>query len=346
MRTYLLLATLVTAAAACGRPAQVPRPPLGATEHLAEADRHDADARQHEELALDAERAGRATTYVCSDPVVTDISTSGGERLTPRSPCWSAEGRAVERHRAAAARLRADARAHRAMARQLLGGARDACAGLPEAELEHTIFAHHEDIAAVEAVLEGDLVRGARVRFERVPGLTADWVRQSLRCHQAMAAAGGYSPTYMPECPSVVAGAVTQVFDTPAGVVVEITSRDAAAALVIYGRAEDVLRDRTRGVDTRGGALAPCHTATGRVGTAATTALRTGNVRHALAWVDAAGAPEVQAVFKQVVAVYKKGGDPLVLAMLERHFIETVVRLHLAAHGEPYRGLATSCPAP
>jgi hypothetical protein len=245
---------LAVAFAACASPARVPRQPLGVTEHLAEADRHEADAHQHELLAAEAERTGGTTTYVCGDRVLADQATSGGERLAPRSPCWSAEARAVERHRQAAARLRTDARSHRARARQLLGAAREACAAMSEEELSHTPFAHHEDIAAVEALLDGDLVRGARIRFAPVEGLTATWLRQSLTCHQALAAVGGYEPTYMAECPSVVAGAETTVEETPAGLVVEVRSGDPAAALVIYARAEALL---DADLDDVGGAAAP-----------------------------------------------------------------------------------------
>jgi len=337
--TYLVL----LAATACSGPSRVPRQPLGVAEHLAEADRHEADARHHDELVNSAEGAPTHARDACGDHAVAAQSTSGGEVLARTAPCWSDARSDAERHRVAATRLRTDARAHRALARQLVGSARDACAAMPETELEHSAFSHREDIAAVEALVEGDHVRGARIRFERVAGLTAEWLGQSLRCHQSLAAAVGFAPTYMPDCPSVVAGAETTVEDTDAGLVVEVRAAEPAAALAIYARAEELIGGRVRGVDTHAGPLAPCHTARGRVATAASTALRTGDVRHALLWVDDAGEAEVRALFKQITAAHKKGDGATGLAVLERYFIETVVRLHLAAHGEPYRGLATSC---
>ncbi len=339
----LLLALIVTAA--CAGPSRVPRPPLGASDHLAEADRHDADAARHDDLAATAESTAPGDRYGCGDRALAGQATSGGEPLAVRAPCWSDAADDVERHRLLATRLRTDARAHRALARQLLGAARESCAALPETDLEHTAFAHREDIAAVEAELDGDRLLGARIRFEPVPGLTAAWMRQSLTCHRALAAATGFEPTYMPDCPSVVSGAETTVEESEAGVVVVVRAADPAAAIAVYARAEALVSGRVRGVDSHSGALAPCHTARGRVATAATTALHRGDVRHALLWIDAAGEDELRAVFKQVIAAYKKGVDAAGVAVLERYFIETVVRLHLAAHGEPYRGLAATCQA-
>jgi hypothetical protein len=118
------------------------------------------------------------------------------------------------------------------------------CAGLPPEELDHTPFDHREDIAAVSAELEGEHVRGARIRFRRVPGLTDDWLRQTLACHAAIAAASGNDPTHLTTCPSVVAGAETTVIDDPAGLIVIVRADDPAAALTIYARAEALLDPR------------------------------------------------------------------------------------------------------
>lgn len=73
------------------------------------------------------------------------------------------------------------------------------------------------------------------------PGLTADWLRQTLACHHALAAAAGFEPTYLATCPAVVAGAETTVQDDPAGLVVVVRASDAAAGLTIYARAEALL---------------------------------------------------------------------------------------------------------
>lgn len=227
--------------AACAGPAHTAPPPLAAQEHLAEADRHDADARALEQRAAEAEKLGTPSQYTCGDVALTEMATSGGERLRILPPCWSGEAATIERDRAMALRLRADARQHRAQARSLVTAKQQWCAGLPASELDHTPFDHHEDIATVRAEREGNRIRGARIRFAPVKGLSADWLRQTLTCHQALAAITGYDPTHMSTCPSVVAGAETTVVEHPYGLEVVIRAADDAAALIIYERAEALL---------------------------------------------------------------------------------------------------------
>jgi len=214
---------------------------MGVDANLAEAERHEADARQHEQLAAAAEgRTPRAGT--CADDALNHVSTSGGERLTSWTPCWSAEADAVRRHRAAAARLHAEAAEHRARARALLAkleGCADFSADRPSP------FDHREDIVAVGALLEGDAVRGARIRFARVPRLTVDWMKRELTCHQAWAAALGYAPDVLPDSPAAVPGVALTIEETTDGsVVVVLKASDAATALAAYGRAEALLDPR------------------------------------------------------------------------------------------------------
>ena len=239
MRTALsclLLSTL-----ACGGSPRLPARPLGVHDHLVEADRHEADARAHDELASSAEQRAATTPRICGDDGLSAQATSGGERLTPSAPCWTSEADAVERHRQAAARLRADARAHRAHARALHGAELEACAGLPEAEIGRSPFDHRDDVIAVAAELDGDRLRGARVTFAPVPGLSAAWMRRALACHQAQAAALGNDPTFLPHCPAAVAGVRTEVREERGGLVVVIRAEDPATALIVYGRAEALI---------------------------------------------------------------------------------------------------------
>jgi hypothetical protein len=241
MRSILITALLLAAATACSSQPKVPRAPLGAPQHLAEADRHEADARALDERADSLERASRSQTVTCADQAVADQATSGGERLGGRAPCWTGERGAIARQRDTAQHLRADARAHRAQARALIIAANAACIGLPDEELEHSPFDHHEDIAAVAAEVAGGRVVGARIRFAAVPGLDAAWLRRSLTCHQALAAATGFEPTHLASCPAVLPGARFEVLDEPAGLVVVVTADDPGIALTIYARAEATL---------------------------------------------------------------------------------------------------------
>jgi hypothetical protein len=241
MRTALLAAVLL--AVACGGRSPDPWPaprPLGVQEHLAEAERQDAEAQVHEQTASEATRRD-PYELICPDPVLADQLTSGGERLLARTPCWSAEPTAATRHRELAEHLRADAAAHRARAAELAAAERRACDGMPAEELAHSPFAHREDVDAVAALVENGRVHGARIRFRPVPGLTVDYLRGAIACHQARAAALGWEPTHFAYDPTLLPGAEVRVHQHGQAVVVTARAADQATALTIYGRAEELL---------------------------------------------------------------------------------------------------------
>jgi hypothetical protein len=170
-------------------------------------------------------------------------ATSGGERLLGRSPCWTAADDEA-RPRELAADLRADAAVHRARARELAQAERDACAGMPVDELDHTPFFHRADVATVAALVESGRVRGARIRFRAVPGLTGDWLREAIACHQARAAALGWPEEHFAYDPTLVPGTSVTVEEDGPAVLVVVRADDELAAQVAYGRAEDLLEPR------------------------------------------------------------------------------------------------------
>jgi hypothetical protein len=232
---------LIATLAACGGSAKVTTRPLGVEGHLDEARRHDSDAEAKERIAHDVEATSQDRQQVCTDMVLADQAHSGGEPLVAVFPCWTREQSAADRHRDEAARLRADAHVHRVRARALVEVERQSCATMPDDELDHTPFAHREDIVSVVAELDGDEVRGARIRFRPVEGLTAEWLRTAIGCHQARAAALGHDPAYMAYDPSVVPGAEVAVSEDADGVVVVLRGSDDASALAVYGRAEELV---------------------------------------------------------------------------------------------------------
>jgi len=240
MRRTLIFALVATG---CGGSRATPSRPLGVDENLAEARRHEAEAQQHDRQA---EAAETRTTRVaaCSDVVAADQVTSGGERLLSHSPCWTASDDEAH-HRALAADLRHDAQLHRQRADALAAAERVACADMPKNELGHTPFMHREDIATVTAVVERDRVRGARIRFRPVPGLTADWLRAAIACHQARSAALGWPPTHFGYDPTLLAGTTVTVETHGTAVLVTVRSDDDATAQAVYGRAEDLLDPET-----------------------------------------------------------------------------------------------------
>lgn len=86
-----------------------------------------------------------------------------------------------------------------------------------------------------------------------------------------------------------------------------------------------------------GTALAHCDGLDGPVVKAAEKALQTGNVNLVLIWVQQKDEPEVKAVFEQALAV--RTLSPQSRELADRHFFETLVRLHRAGEGAPYTGL-------
>lgn len=83
-----------------------------------------------------------------------------------------------------------------------------------------------------------------------------------------------------------------------------------------------------------------CDTMNGPVVIDAQKALETGNVMHILKWVKKEQEPEVVALFRKTISVRTKGAD--IREIADRHFFETVVRLHRAGEGEPFTGIKGS----
>lgn len=193
---------------------------------MEDAQEHDRRAARHEQAASRADLARGPTSYDCGDPVLNDQVTTGGLRVTTWQPCFDLAEEAAVEHREAAARERELAKRDRGTAAALVRAEVDACAGIPEAEREHSVFAHKTAIANVIPHREAGQVRGVWVEFKRLQGLTADWIRRDIDCQRARWAALG--PTHVsPDDPSLIPGAQVQVFDRGDHVDVLITTDNA-----------------------------------------------------------------------------------------------------------------------
>lgn len=84
-------------------------------------------------------------------------------------------------------------------------------------------------------------------------------------------------------------------------------------------------------------ALAHCDGLDGPVVGAARQALATGDVNRVLIWVQPKDAGEITATFRETLAVRSLNAQARNLA--DRHFFETLVRLHRAGENAPYTGL-------
>jgi hypothetical protein len=84
-------------------------------------------------------------------------------------------------------------------------------------------------------------------------------------------------------------------------------------------------------------ALAHCDGLDGPVVGAAQTALQTGDVNRVLIWVRPQDADEIKRAFQETLAVRKL--SPQAQSLADRHFFETLVRIHRAGENAPYTGL-------
>ena len=82
---------------------------------------------------------------------------------------------------------------------------------------------------------------------------------------------------------------------------------------------------------------AHCDTAEGPAVKAGRTALATGNINHALAWIPAEGETELREVFEKAVEVRTLGADAAEVA--DRLFLETMVRIHRMGEGVGFTGI-------
>lgn len=84
-------------------------------------------------------------------------------------------------------------------------------------------------------------------------------------------------------------------------------------------------------------AVGHCDSMDGPVITRAKQALASANVNLVLPWVRAEDEPEIRSAFENTLAVRKLGEQAERLA--DRYFFETLVRVHRAGEGAPYRGI-------
>lgn len=84
-------------------------------------------------------------------------------------------------------------------------------------------------------------------------------------------------------------------------------------------------------------AFAHCDSYDGPTVKDALKALETNNVNLVLKWIQVNQEPEIIALFNKTYNLRK--GDKEVYAIVEKHFLETLVRLHRETEGAPFTGL-------
>lgn len=242
MRSLYVVMAMIAVGCGGRQAAPMPERPMSWSERIEEAEQHEAEAERHARAAERAERA--PANHICGDTQLNDQLTSGTERVTTWVPCWDIEEETAIRHRRAMERELEEARKDRRMAARLASAERRHCVGISSDELEHSPFAHRRAIREVAPYREDGVVRGARIVFEPVEGLTADWMRQAIACQQARAAVMGIPPRSMADDPSLVKGARFSVEQRDGIIEVVIVSDDPATGQIALDRARDLLTEQ------------------------------------------------------------------------------------------------------
>ena len=239
---------LVLAAAGCGSsPPPLVSRPHGYAAHMEAAEAHHQRAEDLRHAAAAPHAGATGADYQCGDRDMSDQLTSGGERLLPTVPCWDPVEENAERRRAAADREDRRAREERHAATSLVEAELAACRGISPDEIEHSPFAHHKAIAEVIPHTSGGKMRGVRIVFRPVVGLTPAWMEKAIACHRARFARLGEPATDLADDPTLVPGATTTVATRAGHVEVLIETTNDAAGQVALGRAQDLLHPRTAG---------------------------------------------------------------------------------------------------
>ncbi len=231
----------------CGSPGSgtsLPPKHRSVTENLAESERHERAAAAHEERMRGEPSADPTRSIECADDPLEGVTYSGGEAYGPLRPCWTGVASPTEQHRKQAERQRKTAAKYRARAEQLVAAEGRSCAGLGEAEVSRSPLTRADDVVRVDALRESDGLVGARVVLRRVPGLTVAWLRRSLACHQARAAALGYPAKFMSDCPMTLPDVTVEVEEVDDGIEVRIRADNEDTAAAVLGRANDLTSKR------------------------------------------------------------------------------------------------------
>jgi hypothetical protein len=217
---------------------------------MAAADRYDELAEAHGRAAGPPDTLINPNNYQCGDINLDEELTSGGKPLVRFGahsvPCWNPAEEYAQRQRLAAERLHRRAQGERHAAARLIEAEIEACHGISPAEIEHSPFAHRREIAEVIPHRERGKVRGVRIVFKPVVGLSPAWMEQAIACHRARFERLGEPPSYLADDPTLVSGAVATVSLHRDHLEVLVETRDDVAAHVALGRAQDLVRPRTQ----------------------------------------------------------------------------------------------------
>jgi hypothetical protein len=227
---------LAAAALACGAGA-----PAGTQPHAMSAAEHEAAASQEQQAS--AEHGGQY------DPAAKSSQDCGPQK-SRGGVCWTAEKNPTAGHLGDAGHHRDLAAQHRAASGALRTAEASACSGISEDDRDTSPFMHRADIRSVSPLQEevnvgrstSKRVSGAKIVFQAVPGMTAEWLQRVVDCHLARNAGIGYeaAAAEMPDCPLTLRGAQARVESVGDGFAVAIRADDQEVSREILKRAESL----------------------------------------------------------------------------------------------------------
>jgi hypothetical protein len=124
---------------------------------------------------------------------------------------------------------------HLEAAGHLRGAEQSACADVPAADRDQGLFAHRDQIVALDEVRDRRFPKwppqlfGVSLTIRATPGVTEEWIGRVIQCHVAHYAVVGAAASKEPS-PLLVVGAVIRVSSTGLGFRVSITSSDIEVA--------------------------------------------------------------------------------------------------------------------
>jgi hypothetical protein len=171
-------------------------------------------------------------------------------------PCWTEDRNPTQAHLAAAERHRKAAAELRARSQALRDAEARACVGLPDQDRDMSPFTHTQDIVDIQPVEvrseSGKVERGAVFTFGPVGGLSIGSLQRLLDCQLARNEAMGHALTDMDSCPLVPPNVSATVHQTPVGFAVVVTSIDKTSAAEIWRRADALKHQRVSSRETPG----------------------------------------------------------------------------------------------
>jgi len=209
-------------AAACG----------GATTQAQQQPAEHPSAAQHDALAQQDEAAAHEHLRAADTP--RPAKCAKDPKTGAWWSCWSPTSAS---NRADAEEHLRMARAHREASQALRDAEAKACEGVSDEDRDLSPFAHVEDIQHVEQLGSSAHPDGARVVFNKMPGLSRAMLQKIIDCHVARADAMGHQVPEESYCPLVPPNVKAVVTEAPGGFIVDVTTDDAKAAKEVVRRA-------------------------------------------------------------------------------------------------------------